>query len=42
MSFNNSVGNVVTAGGTMGTASSWGTAVPGPGRSLYAGVRYSF
>jgi hypothetical protein len=48
MSFNNEAGTVrpanLTAGsyGTSGSASMWGTAVPGMGRSLYAGVNYKF
>lgn len=42
MSFNKEVGNVVTSGGTMGSASMWGTAVPGLGRSIYAGVTVAF
>ena len=48
MSFNNEAGTVrpanVNAGsyGTSGSASMWGTAVPGAGRTLYAGVTYKF
>jgi iron complex outermembrane receptor protein len=48
MSFNNEAGTVrpstpVNGGyGTSGSASMWGTAVPGMGRSLYAGVNYKF
>ena len=49
MSFNREAGTVSYATqkaagsyGTSGSESMWGTAVPGPGRSLYAGVSYSF
>ena len=43
MSFNQEVGNVARAGmGLHGSSSMWGTAVPGPGRSLYAGLNYKF
>lgn len=35
-------GAYVGQGATMGTAVPWGVAVPGPGRSIYAGVTYSF
>lgn len=43
MSFNREGGNVSSSAmGTSGTASLWGTAVPGPGRSFYAGVTVKF
>jgi iron complex outermembrane receptor protein len=48
MSFNNEAGTVMPRTpnnggyGTSGSASMWGTAVPGMGRSLYAGVNYKF
>jgi iron complex outermembrane receptor protein len=49
MSFNNEAGTVSPATpngagsyGTSGSASMWGTAVPGPGRTIYAGVTYKF
>ncbi|MDI3262081.1 MAG: TonB-dependent receptor [Fulvimonas sp.] len=42
MSFNREVGHVVTGSGTSGTASMWGTAVPGPGRSVYASLSVKF
>ncbi len=48
MSLNKEVGTVSPANmsngsyGTSGSASMWGTAVPGAGRTLYAGVNYRF
>lgn len=42
MSFNKEAGTVSTGSGTMGTASMWGTAVPGMGRSVYIGVSMKF
>lgn len=49
MSLNNEAGTVspATIGvsgsyGTSGSASMWGTAVPGPGRTLYASINYKF
>jgi iron complex outermembrane receptor protein len=43
MSFNNEVGNVASGMmGTSGTQTMWGTAVPGAGRSFYAGVNVKF
>ena len=43
MSFNKEAGNVARSGmGLSGTQSMWGTAVPGMGRSIYAGISYSF
>jgi iron complex outermembrane receptor protein len=39
MSLDREVGTVISSGGT---ATMWGTAVPGPGRSIYAGVNYKF
>jgi len=43
MSWNNAAGYVhASAGGVSGTANIWGTAVPGPGRSLYVGLNYKF
>ncbi len=49
MSFNQETGTVSYATpngagsyGAAGNASMWGTAVPGPGRSIYAGVSYKF
>jgi iron complex outermembrane receptor protein len=39
MSFNREVGNITTNGGT---ASLWGTGVPGMGRSVYVGVNVKF
>lgn len=49
MSFNREAGTVspTTANpagsyGTSGSASMWGTAVPGPGRSIYVGMTYKF
>jgi iron complex outermembrane receptor protein len=49
MSFNNEAGTVRPANanaagsyGTSGSASMWGTAVPGMGRSIYAGINVKF
>jgi hypothetical protein len=49
MSLNREAGTVSPANanaagsyGTSGSASMWGTAVPGLGRTLYAGVNYKF
>jgi iron complex outermembrane receptor protein len=43
MSFNKEAGNVGPSGmGTSGTASMWGTAVPGMGRSFYTGLTFRF
>jgi iron complex outermembrane receptor protein len=39
MSFNKEAGNVVTGGGSQ---SSWGTAVAGPGRTFYVGLKMDF
>ena len=39
MSLDREVGAVVSSGGT---ATTWGTAVPGPGRSFYAGINVKF
>ena len=42
MSLDREVGTVTNTAGTTGTATTWGTAVPGAGRSLYAGVTVKF
>ena len=48
MSFNKEAGTIRPANvnmgsyGTQGSASMWGTAVPGMGRSVYAGIKYKF
>lgn len=43
MSFNKEAGNVApVGGGVTGTASMWGTGVPGPGRSFYLGANMEF
>ncbi len=43
MSFNKEAGTVgAVGGGVSGTASMWGTAVPGPGRSFYLGANLEF
>ncbi|MGJ5046473.1 TonB-dependent receptor [Bradyrhizobium oligotrophicum] len=43
MSFNKEAGTIAaTGGGVSGTATMWGTAVPGPGRSFYLGANLEF